>query len=133
VSVGVLLSWNLFDGLRTSNRVKEADAEAARTAILLGERRQTHAHDAAAKRQSIEMLENELRLAEAELEVAKKKLVVMTQRHAAGNASDLDRQGAQLGVEEAETAWLVARIDLIEAQVEYVLRFGHAPLQRAGG
>lgn len=133
VSVGLLLSWNLFDGLRTSNRVKEANAEAARSAVLLGEQRQALAHDAAAKRQSIEILASELRLAEAELEMARKKLAVMGRRHAAGNASDLDRQGAQLAVDEAETDWLVARIDLTEAQIEYLLRFTDAPSLPARG
>jgi len=121
---GVQLSWNLFDGMRTQGRVKEATANYERAGIdLVDKRRGIELEVRTAYSnfiQAREVLESEKKV----VEQGEEALRLARARSEAGT-------GTQLDVLSAQTALTEARTTQIQALHDYEV--ARARLQRAAG
>jgi outer membrane protein TolC len=113
---GVQLNWNLFDGLRTQGKVREATALGAKAGIDL---------DDAGRRIELEVrtsfstfieADEVLKSQEKVVEEAEESLRLATARAEAGTGTQLDVLGAQTALTEARTTQIQALHDYAVAR-----------------
>jgi len=113
---GVQLTWNIFDGLATRGRVKEASARYERAAVDLedtGRRIELEvrtAHSSFIEAQ--EVLESQKKV----VEEAEEALRLARSRHEAGTGTQLDVLSAQTALTEARTTQIQALHDYSAAR-----------------
>jgi len=121
---GVQMNWDLFDGLKTQGRVKEAQARKEQAAIELedtGRRIELEVRTAFSNfREGDEVLKSQTKV----VEEAEEALRLATSRADAGTATQLDVLSAQTALTEARTTQVQALHDYEVAR---------ARLQRAVG
>lgn len=121
---GVQLSWNLFDGMRTQGRIREAAANYERAGIDLDDKRRGVELDVRTAFSNFiearEVLESQKKV----VEEAEEALRLATTRSDAGTGTQLDVLSAQTALTEARTTQVQALHDYEAAR---------AKLQRAVG
>jgi outer membrane protein TolC len=121
---GAQLSWNLFDGLRTQGRIKEATANHERAEVDLDDRTRTIELEVRTAYSNFiearEVLESQKKV----MEQAEEALRLARARSEAGT-------GTQLDVLSAQTALTDARTTQVQALHDY--ETARARLQRAVG
>jgi outer membrane protein TolC len=112
VSGGVVLQWNLFDGLSTQAQTRRAEHLRRITELNLA---QTERELEGAVRQSHEALRSQIlaaELAETNRQAAASALILAEERFNAGVSSTLEVRDAQLKLTQAELSLLENRIDV---------------------
>jgi outer membrane protein TolC len=121
---GVQVSWNLFDGMRTQGRIREAAANYERAGIDLDDKRRGVELDVRTAFSNFiearEVLESQKKV----VEEAEEALRLATARSEAGTGTQLDVLSAQTALTEARTTQIQALHDYEAAR---------AKLQRAIG
>ncbi|MGC4001491.1 MAG: TolC family protein [Anaeromyxobacter sp.] len=125
-SVGVALSWNLFEGMRTRSQVTRAEGNLARNQALQQASVEAVAKEVADARASVVSLAAQVTLSEEALRLSRSALDLATQRFAAGLASQLEIRDANLKLAQAELALVQSRIDFAVASADLVRAVGGA-------
>ncbi|HEU4383119.1 MAG TPA: TolC family protein [Anaeromyxobacteraceae bacterium] len=120
----ITLTWNFFDGLRTTGGVDRATAMADRARAGSDQAEQQVSGELAAARDQVVLLGRTVRLSTENLAVAEQGLQLARDRLDKGAATQLEVRDAQLKLTQARLALIAARID--EA-------IAHADLNRATG
>ncbi len=131
-SVGAGLSWNLFDGLATSNAVREAEAEIR--AIEADLQALELAIAAEVERSILAYGEAQARLepSRALITAAQETLALAEGRYAAGMGSMIEVTDAQAQFTQAKTRLIQAQYDLEMARVQVLKALGRLPTESQG-
>ena len=121
---GVQLTWNIFDGLRTQGRIKEAQALYERTGIDLDDTTRRIELEVRTAYSNFREADEVLKSQEKVVEQAQEAVRLATSRYEAGT-------GTQLDVLSAQTALTEARTTQVQALRDYEV--ARARLERAVG
>jgi outer membrane protein TolC len=117
-SVGVGLSWNLFDGFRREESVERARVAVSVADAQLEDLRRSIRAAAESDLGQLKLQEDRIGFAAQALEVAKEDLRVQQQRYALGATTMLDLLASQSNLAAAETAVVTTRFDYQLARAE---------------
>jgi outer membrane protein TolC len=110
-SAFLTVSWNLFEGLRTSGTVDRAAATATRTRAGSDQAEQQVTGDIASSRDQVVILRRTVTLAVDNLAAAEQGLGLARDRLDKGAATQLEVRDAELKLTQARLALIAARID----------------------
>lgn len=125
-SAGLVLTWNLFDGRRTTAAVSRARALARRARASLDRTEAQVAKEAGDARAAVVAHARSVALAAESLGLAEQGLALARQRLEAGLASQLEVRDASLKLTQAELSLLQARIDHAVARADLSRTLGGA-------
>jgi len=114
----LVLSWNLFEGRRTTANVRRADAQARRARASEDRTAALVTQEIASARAALVSLGRQVSLAGEGLAVAAQGLVLARQRFDAGLANQLEIRDASLKATQAELSLVQARIDEAVARAD---------------
>jgi outer membrane protein TolC len=107
----VVVSWNLFDGRRTTAAVDRASAGALRARASAARTGDTVAGEVADARAAVVALARQIAIAGENLEAATQGLALARERLDAGLATQLELRDASLKLTQAELSLVQTRID----------------------
>ena len=110
-SVGVGLSWNLFEGRRTQAAVRRAELSAEKARAGAARTADAVASEVATSRAAVVTLARQVAFSADNLSAAEQGLSLARQRLEAGLASQLEVRDATLKLTQAELSLVQARID----------------------
>ncbi len=126
-SLGVALSWNLFEGRRTEAGVRRAELAAEKVRAAAARTGDQVASEIATSRAAVVALSRQVSLNAANLGAAEQALALARQRLDAGLASQLEVRDAALKLTQAELSLVQARIDHAVAAADLSRAVGGAP------
>jgi len=126
-SLGVGLSWNLFEGRRTQAAVQKAELGAGKARASAGKVADRVASEIATARATVTALARQVALSAENLGAAEQGLSLARQRLEAGLASQLEVRDAALKLTQAELSLVQARIDHAVASADLARAVGGAP------
>jgi outer membrane protein len=107
----VVLSWNLFEGRRTSAGVQRASSGLERARASEDRTAQSVSKEVADAREAVIVLARQVTMSSDVLGTAQQALKLATERLEAGLANQLDLRDASLKLTQAELSLLESRID----------------------
>jgi len=125
-TIGLVLSWNLFEGRSTEASVVRAEAGLARARASAAKTIDDVAGQIAGARQAVVALARQVSLAADNLTASEQSLSLARQRLEAGLASQLEVRDASLKLTQAELSLVQARIDHAVATADLARAVGGA-------
>ena len=125
-TIGLVLSWNLFEGRSTEASVVRAEAGLARARASAAKTVDDVAGQIAGARQAVVALARQVSLAADNFSAAEQSLSLARQRFDAGLASQLEVRDASLKLTQAELSLVQARIDHAVATADLARAVGGA-------
>lgn len=117
-SAFLTVTWNLFDGLRTTGTIDRAAAVAVRTRAGSDQAEQQVTGEIASARDQVVLLARTVTLATDNLAVAEQGLGLARDRLDKGAATQLEVRDAELKLTQARLALIAARIDEAVARAD---------------
>ena len=119
-SVGLSLSFNLFNGFRNATDVQNAEIENRIAEITLDEAERQLEGTLLERREALRTRLDAVAIEELNLEAARQNLTLQIERFRTGTVTSLEFRDAQVQFVRAETAWIVslfeARLAILELQ-----------------
>ncbi len=119
VNVGVTLSWNIFDGLRTPARVEEARVELRKVQYTRLKAAEGVAIQVQSARLKMDEAERRIKGQEKNIEQAKRAVSIAETRFKSGVGTQLELLDAQVAMTLAQTNYAQATYDYLVARADW--------------
>ncbi len=123
-NVGISLSWNLFDGLRTPARVEQAKIDLKKTRLTLLKAEEGVTIQIQAARLKMNEAKQRVQGQEKNIEQAKKAVGIAETRFKSGVGTQLELLDAQVAMTLAQTNYAQAIYDYLVAKAEWEYAIG---------